>query len=678
MNTRLVMSLAIVSLLWGSVTPAWPQVTGDGLRSPSGQCNGRPDYAYGEPIAATAPLLKDLFEGTAHFVPLEEAESVEVDLPKPPVLGVFDQKLPIIRDPQTGTYLAFTRGLVHDPPQIYNIFMLESIDGGKTFRAVSDGLFPLGPGQTYLEPHIAIDTSVCPRRYVMTLECPGTRWASTCVSFSTTPSVPASWSTPVRVVEGCNNAVSGGCTQGKFNSASTSVSLIDGNRKYVSWTEVSTRNMYSVDDSASTKAIEVADLGQPQGFVDQFPHAYLLEPERNVNCRLSWDCNNKDKQDWKKEGAYFYLMYNGAGFWGCDPNPPPNPANPPVDPAIQTRNSIWGLSIARSASALGPYDQSLPLGARIMSGRSETCGVTYPVINAINGELYLYYAGRTNVGGAHVVGDPFTRRSKLVWGKPPDPPAALSVADSYAPIVRRAYQLLLDREPDLAGLAGWLDFLRTGVGVGALRLGHDKRDLLTAITESAEFQNLEHPATLSDEGYIALLYRRLLKRLPSAAEASFYLDYLLTGASRQAIFEQFIFSPEFLRFEAMVAPHTGTPSPLPNPDGTLATVRDAFQVILKRAADSASVKAWSAFLRAGNSRADLLANLYGSPEFESSFQVAAKSADAFVAFLYQHLLNRAASSTEVSAWSQYLSWGASKLALFMNFVYSAEFKALHP
>src|SRR5215475_10807233 len=236
MNTRLVISLAIVSLLWGSVTPAWPQATGDGLRSPSGQCNGQPDYVYGEPIAATAPLLKDLFEGTAHFVPLEEAEPIQLTLPRPPVVGTtFDQKLPIIRDPQTGKYLAFTRGLVHDLPQIYNIFMLESIDGGKTFQPVGGGLFSLGPGQTYLEPHIAIDTSVCPRRYVMTLECAGT-WGSMCVSFSTTPSVPASWSTLIRVVEGCSPAASGGCTQGKFNSASTSVSLIDGNRKYVSWT----------------------------------------------------------------------------------------------------------------------------------------------------------------------------------------------------------------------------------------------------------------------------------------------------------------------------------------------------------------------------------------------------------------------------------------------------------
>src|SRR5215475_7237416 len=103
MNTRLVRSIAIVSLLlWGRVTPAWPQATGDGLHSPSGQCNGQPDYVYGEPIASTAPLLKDLFEGTAHFVPLEEAEPVQLLLPNPPVLGIFDQKLPIIRDPQTG------------------------------------------------------------------------------------------------------------------------------------------------------------------------------------------------------------------------------------------------------------------------------------------------------------------------------------------------------------------------------------------------------------------------------------------------------------------------------------------------------------------------------------------------------------------------------------------------
>jgi hypothetical protein len=42
----------------------------------------------------------------------------------------------------------------------------------------------------------------------------------------------------------------------------------------------------------------------------------------------------RDKQDWKKEGSFFYALYNGANYYRC--------------------NGTWGISVSRSSSAVGP------------------------------------------------------------------------------------------------------------------------------------------------------------------------------------------------------------------------------------------------------------------------------------------------------------------------------------
>lgn len=70
----------------------------------------------------------------------------------------------------------------------------------------------------------------------------------------------------------------------------------------------------------------------------------ILPAEPNTHCTSSWDCNNRDKQDWKKEGNYFYLIYNGANYYRCS------------RPNGDTGTTDWANGIVRSANPLDGYD----------------------------------------------------------------------------------------------------------------------------------------------------------------------------------------------------------------------------------------------------------------------------------------------------------------------------------
>ncbi len=86
-------------------------------------------------------------------------------------------------------------------------------------------------GHTFYDPHVSIDNSVCPPRYVMSTECVGVSgWASLCLSSSSSPHLPETWHYPSVFV----NAI----TSPARESASTGVSLTDGSKRYVAWTQV--------------------------------------------------------------------------------------------------------------------------------------------------------------------------------------------------------------------------------------------------------------------------------------------------------------------------------------------------------------------------------------------------------------------------------------------------------
>src|SRR5262249_49162857 len=149
-------------------------------------------YTYGEPIPLDTPLLADVMSGEARIESVAESDVVSLKFaPSSGIQNVWDQKLPMFRE-RDATY-GFTRG--YDAvTRTFNIYLMkvEAIGADVTALQVGGPLFPKDAGTTYYDPQITIDPSVCPKRYVMTMECasPAMPSASLCVSYSTTPSRP--------------------------------------------------------------------------------------------------------------------------------------------------------------------------------------------------------------------------------------------------------------------------------------------------------------------------------------------------------------------------------------------------------------------------------------------------------------------------------------------------------
>ena len=310
-------------------------------------------YSLGAPVNISSILLEDLFNGIARMQ--SGAESVTVTLNVPDAVALWDQKLPVLHDPFTELPIAFTRVCVTNTPQLFNIALLTADDpSGLAFTEVGM-LFDTSGGRTFYDPHISVDNSVCPPQYIMSMECIGNEGAAShCISFTTTPSLPETWSNPFVIVDGCTSGNGGVCHATAAQSASTGVTLIDGKNRYVAWTDV-------YDGSGPNDPLQ-RTFSQNAGPIPSFstyfgsvlhgssPIYTLMSAEPHPYCTDAWDCNNRDKQDWKREGSYYYALYNGANYFRCD--------------------GLWGISVSRSTTVDGTeYTDRLPLaqGIEILS-----------------------------------------------------------------------------------------------------------------------------------------------------------------------------------------------------------------------------------------------------------------------------------------------------------------------
>ena len=313
-------------------------------------------------------------------------------------IPAVDQKLAIFKDPdRPDVQYAATRGYLGNV--LFNIFLVSSTDG-VTFTQVPgtgpNGIFsfPAGGGWTVYDPHIAVDTSTKPPTYVMTTECVKSLntlpydgfGASLCTSVSKTPWDGSSWSLPHLIIE----------NQG-FKSASTGVTLIDGRDIYLQWTVVDdgTNGVDEGTESASTWAAKVSDYSTYKG-CSTTAGQLLMWAAQDITCNSAWDCNIVDVQDWRHIGGYYYATYNRANYFRCSWRTAP-------------LTNQWALAIRRSRTALGSYAEST--GPIISAERSDICGISYPVLNQIDGKTFLYYAYYPCAGGNKMM------RSELVWDR---------------------------------------------------------------------------------------------------------------------------------------------------------------------------------------------------------------------------------------------------------------------
>ena len=120
--------------------------------------------------------------------------------------------------------------------------------------------------------------------------------------------------------------------------------------------------------------------------------------------------------------------------------------------------------------------------------------------------------------------------------------AGIFIQDEVTLGIARLYSAVLDRLPDVEGLAGW----RTAAGAGVSLL-----DIARDFTQSAEFQS--RFGALSNQAFVENLYRFTLDREGDAAGIAGWVSVLNSGISRERVVLEFSESPEHVR---LMLPYT--------------------------------------------------------------------------------------------------------------------------
>lgn len=495
--------------------------------------------------------LEDLFAGRAKFQEVSEAQKITARFWDNNVT-TYDGKwnviqIPIETLPSKVRYIALIRGIYKNPffagqngentfSEKWNVFLMQSWDG-VNFEQNGHAVFDrLKRDWSIYDPHIAVDTSVSPPRYIMTTEC--IKWGgshSTCVSETRTPWVQESWSEPRIVVSGQSEP--------RHVSASTGVTLADGGRFYIKWTQVDDgfrSPMHATnpapDEGNESTSSWAAPLPNLSSFVGEAGHVgvSILPAVPNVYCDPKvhgWDCNNRDIQDWKKVGSQYYAVYNGGNYYRC------------IRPS-QDRNaghkSLWGLAIRRSSHPLGTYGEF----ARqvLFAERDDTCGISYPYITELDGETYMYFSMFPKAGGNE------SRRVKLVPTAEGGPAGVAPIAayprDHYLNFtvgsevvrdrVQSLYQKVLGRNPNWWEVEAWVEEATKHQDFDAALA----RGILSPEVPGSI-------AALNPWQQVALLYQTILMRDHDPAGQAHHVGLLQSGVTINQLIEGFLASPEY-------------------------------------------------------------------------------------------------------------------------------------
>lgn len=165
--------------------------------------------------------------------------------------------------------------------------------------------------------------------------------------------------------------------------------------------------------------------------------------------------------------------------------------------------------------------------------------------------------------------------------------------------VELVYQNVLDRSPDVDGLAHWIGQLEEG----SLTRG----EVMLGFSDSAEFKSATEiiglPPFGSDGRSVERLYLAYFGRLPEAAGLAFWNSELDRGVSLTSVSQAFANSPEFIDTYGQL--------------GDAAFVELVYENVLDRVPDQGGLSHWIGQLTAGAvDRGGLMLGFSDSPEFK--------------------------------------------------------------
>lgn len=231
-----------------------------------------------------------------------------------------------------------------------------------------------------------------------------------------------------------------------------------------------------------------------------------------------------------------------------------------------------------------------------------------------------------------------------------------AVHDTAGAQVFRLYQAAFGRLPDEAGYNNWTARMAEGASL---------QDVAAAIAGSAEFGKIYR--LYDDINFISALYQNVLGRAPDAGMQSWY-SAMSFGMTRAQVVLGFSESREF---RATTDPDAGAfvEGMLGNP--WLDDVFRLYRATLDRAPDDGGLVGWSRQLGSGADLKTVALGFVNSPEFQNTFG-ALDDAD-FVALLYQNVLGRTASQSEIDAWLARMAGGEARAEVVLGFSQSKEF-----
>ena len=224
--------------------------------------------------------------------------------------------------------------------------------------------------------------------------------------------------------------------------------------------------------------------------------------------------------------------------------------------------------------------------------------------------------------------------------------------DEVKAFVTRFYQFCLSRDPDPAGLDGWVTALMDGSQTGS--------DVAYGFVFSKEF--LER--NTADDEYLHVLYQAFFNRDPDPAGWAGWMSELDKGTDREHVLKGFIYAKEFNEL-------CRSYGIIPNP--VAAFVTRFYQLCLKRDPDITGQDGWVASLLSGaNVGADVAEGFIFSQEFTKTVT----SNEEYMRILYKAFFNRDPDAAGLAGWLEVLNGGTARIEILNGFIYSIEFGEL--
>ena len=222
------------------------------------------------------------------------------------------------------------------------------------------------------------------------------------------------------------------------------------------------------------------------------------------------------------------------------------------------------------------------------------------------------------------------------------------------------YTKALGRKADVQGLEDW---------TGKLLKGMTGAKLIDNVINSAEYENRK----LSTEKYIKNLYEVLLSRGASDKEVNYWKEHLSAGQTRKAILMGLVNSKEFENKCSASGIKRGTyssPNAVDQNYEITKYVGSLYQNCFGRTADAGGLETWTNKIISGQkTAAGAVLGFFNSTELTKK----KLTNKAYVTTAYKAILNRTASSKEISDWVAYLNSGKSRNSMLIVFFKSAEF-----